>query len=195
VEKWLTPRIGATGELLLLRAWTEAANGRHEAARTIVEPALEAGMVNLVPSTVVEAHLVVAESALHADDLIGGRRCLETALATAEVVGAVRPFALAGPRTQQMLTARAAGNGAGPFPRRVAAARIAVVPDAAALLSDRELAVLAMLPSLLSAREIADEFTVSVNTVKSHIRSIYAKLGVSSRRDAVLLAHDRGLLT
>ena len=54
--------------------------------------------------------------------------------------------------------------------------------------------MLALLPSLLNAREIAAEFTVSVNTVKSHIRSIYAKLGVSSRRDAVLQAHERGLL-
>ena len=68
----------------------------------------------------------------------------------------------------------------------MAAARAAVRADAAALLSERELAVLALLPSLLNAREIADEFTVSVNTVKSHIRSIYAKLGVSSRREAVL---------
>ena len=76
----------------------------------------------------------------------------------------------------------------------MAAARAAVAPDAAALLSERELAVLALLPSLLNAREIAAEFTVSVNTVKSHIRSIYAKLGVSSRREAVLQAHERGLL-
>jgi LuxR family maltose regulon positive regulatory protein len=36
---------------------------------------------------------------------------------------------------------------------------------------------------------------VSVNTVKSHIRSIYSKLGVSSRRRAVLAAHKHGLLT
>jgi LuxR family maltose regulon positive regulatory protein len=33
-----------------------------------------------------------------------------------------------------------------------------------------------------------------VNTVKSHIRSIYAKLEVSSRREAVRRAHDSGLL-
>ena len=56
------------------------------------------------------------------------------------------------------------------------------------------MAVLALLPSLLSAREIAAEFTVSVNTVKSHIRSIYAKLGVSTRREAVLHAQERGLV-
>jgi LuxR family maltose regulon positive regulatory protein len=92
-----------------------------------------------------------------------------------------------------LLSARTTADG-GAFAAQVAAARAAVVPDPAVLLSDRELAVLALLPSLLSAREIAAEFTVSVNTVKSHIRSIYAKLGVSSRREAVLVAHDRGLM-
>ncbi|GAA1313923.1 hypothetical protein GCM10009610_34630 [Pseudonocardia xinjiangensis] len=54
--------------------------------------------------------------------------------------------------------------------------------------------MLALLPSLLSAGEIAAELTVSVNTVKSHIRSIYAKLSVSTRREAVRQAHERGLL-
>ncbi|WP_344016648.1 helix-turn-helix transcriptional regulator [Pseudonocardia xinjiangensis] len=62
------------------------------------------------------------------------------------------------------------------------------------MLSERELVVLALLPSLLSAGEIAAELTVSVNTVKSHIRSIYAKLSVSTRREAVRQAHERGLL-
>jgi LuxR family transcriptional regulator, maltose regulon positive regulatory protein len=64
-----------------------------------------------------------------------------------------------------------------------------------ATLSERELTVLRLLPSLLSLGEIADDLTVSVNTVKSHVRSIYAKLGVSSRRLAVLAAHEHGLLT
>jgi LuxR family transcriptional regulator, maltose regulon positive regulatory protein len=54
--------------------------------------------------------------------------------------------------------------------------------------------VLALLPSLLSAREIAGELSVSPNTVKTHIRSIYTKLGVSRRRDAVRRAQERGLL-
>jgi LuxR family transcriptional regulator, maltose regulon positive regulatory protein len=62
------------------------------------------------------------------------------------------------------------------------------------LLSDRELDVLAFLPSLLTSREIAEEFVVSVNTVKSHVRRIYAKLGVSSRSEAVARARDAGLL-
>jgi LuxR family maltose regulon positive regulatory protein len=64
-----------------------------------------------------------------------------------------------------------------------------------ALLSERELTVLGLLPSLLSLDEIAADLTVSVNTVKSHVRSIYTKLGVSSRRLAVLSAHEHGLLS
>jgi LuxR family transcriptional regulator, maltose regulon positive regulatory protein len=194
VADWLETRIGATGEVSLLKAWTAAAEGRYEAARAMVAPVLEPDASILLPHTLAEAHLIEAETALQADDPAAGRAALERALAHAEPIGVARPFALAGPCTQQLLTSRFAGNGTGPFATRVAAARAAVVPDAAALLSERELAVLALLPSLLNAREIAAEFTVSVNTVKSHIRSIYAKLGVSSRRDAVLQAHDRGLL-
>jgi LuxR family maltose regulon positive regulatory protein len=148
----------------------------------------------LLPYTVVEAHLLDAEAALQSGDRSTGGAALEEALAEAETVGVVRPFALAGPRTQEFLSERAAANGRGAFAAHVAAARAVVVPDPAVLLSEREQAVLALLPTLLNAREIADEFTVSVNTVKSHIRSVYAKLGVSSRRDAVLCARDRGLL-
>jgi LuxR family maltose regulon positive regulatory protein len=62
------------------------------------------------------------------------------------------------------------------------------------ILSQRELTVLGLLPSLLSLDEIATDLTVSVNTVKSHVRSIYTKLGVSSRRMAVLSANERSLL-
>ena len=53
-------------------------------------------------------------------------------------------------------------------------------------LTDRELTVLAMLPTLMSNAEIADELYVSVNTVKAHLKSLYRKLGVGSRREAVL---------
>jgi LuxR family maltose regulon positive regulatory protein len=194
VAHWLDLRAGTTGETLLLQAWTETAAGRHAAARTVVAPVYGRSMPILLPQTVVEAHLLYAEAALQAGDQPSGRAALELALTEAETVGVVRPFALAGPRTQDLLSAWAAANGRGTFAAQVAAARAAVVPDPAVLLSERELAILALLPSLLNAREIADEFTISVNTVKSHIRSIYAKLGVSSRREAVLHAHDAGLL-
>jgi LuxR family maltose regulon positive regulatory protein len=65
---------------------------------------------------------------------------------------------------------------------------------AGAVLTAREHDVLDRLPSLLNLDEIADDLSVSVNTVKSHVRSIYDKLGAGSRRRAVLAAHEQGLL-
>jgi LuxR family maltose regulon positive regulatory protein len=62
-------------------------------------------------------------------------------------------------------------------------------------LSAREQDVLAQLTSLSNLGEIADDLAVSVNTIKSHIRAIYGKLGVNTRRTAVLSALERGLLT
>jgi LuxR family maltose regulon positive regulatory protein len=61
-------------------------------------------------------------------------------------------------------------------------------------LSERELAVLRLLPSGLSRREIAAELYVSLNTVKTHMHAIFAKLGVSSRAEAVERARDLGLI-
>jgi LuxR family transcriptional regulator, maltose regulon positive regulatory protein len=61
-------------------------------------------------------------------------------------------------------------------------------------LSDRELAVLRLLPSPLSAREIGNELFVSLNTVKTHIKAIYRKLGASSREDAVWRGRELRLL-
>lgn len=194
VAAWLEARVGRTGETLLLDAWTEAAAGRHEFAAATVAPVHRPGTTNLLPETVVEAHLVAAESALHREDVPAGRAALEAALRDAQPLGVVRPLALAGPRTQDLLRERCAGARPGTFAADVAAACTAIVSGPAPLLSEREQAVLALLPSLLNAREIADEFTVSVNTIKSHIRSIYAKLGVSSRREAVRVAQERGLL-
>ena len=61
-------------------------------------------------------------------------------------------------------------------------------------LSERERAVLRLLPALLSNPEIAGELFVSVNTVKTHIKTIYRKLDVTSRRDAVARARELRLI-
>ncbi len=61
-------------------------------------------------------------------------------------------------------------------------------------LTDRELAVLRYLPSTLSQREIAGELYVSLNTVKTHCRAIYRKLGVDGRKPAVQAAREHDLL-
>jgi len=61
-------------------------------------------------------------------------------------------------------------------------------------LSQREMDVLRFLNSTLSADGIADELVVSVNTVRSHIKCIYSKLGVHSRLEAVEKAKELKLL-
>jgi LuxR family transcriptional regulator, maltose regulon positive regulatory protein len=61
-------------------------------------------------------------------------------------------------------------------------------------LSPAELRLLHFLPTHLSFREIADELFVSPNTVKTQARSIYQKLGVSSRAEAVSTARTAGLV-
>jgi LuxR family maltose regulon positive regulatory protein len=61
-------------------------------------------------------------------------------------------------------------------------------------LTHRELAVLRRLVSPLTNQEIAGELAVSTNTVKTHVRALYRKLGVGSRADAVAVARRRGLL-
>ncbi len=70
-------------------------------------------------------------------------------------------------------------------------------PDAETLvepLSERELEVLRHLNSYLSTPEIADRLVVSANTVRTHIKSIYGKLGVHGRSGAVKRASELGLL-
>jgi LuxR family transcriptional regulator, maltose regulon positive regulatory protein len=61
-------------------------------------------------------------------------------------------------------------------------------------LSGSEARVLRYLPTNLSAPEIARELSVSPNTVKTHIRHLYAKFGTHHRAEAVDLARSLGLL-
>jgi LuxR family maltose regulon positive regulatory protein len=64
----------------------------------------------------------------------------------------------------------------------------------AAPLTERELAVLRLLATQLSTREIGRELYVSVTTIRSHVQAIYRKLQVTSRAEAVTHARQLGLL-
>jgi LuxR family transcriptional regulator, maltose regulon positive regulatory protein len=61
-------------------------------------------------------------------------------------------------------------------------------------LTDRELSILRSLQGPLNQREIARELYLSINTVKGYTKSLYRKLGVSSREEAVQQATDLGLI-
>jgi LuxR family maltose regulon positive regulatory protein len=69
-----------------------------------------------------------------------------------------------------------------------------LAPVLVEVLTDRELAILRYLPTIMSNREIARQLYVSVNTVKTHLKQVYRKLGVASRRDAIARARELHLL-
>ena len=69
-----------------------------------------------------------------------------------------------------------------------------LTPDRSRGLSESELRVLRYLPSNLSAPEIGRELYLSLSTIKTHMRHIYAKLGVHRRTEAVDRARELGLL-
>ena len=193
--EWLERRVGKVGEVLLMDAWAHLYEGQYEAASAAVGPIAVGAVAALVPHTPIEVHLVQAETALHggrpgSGSGGGGRRAhagrghrRRSSLRAGHGPDRRTPALVTAERGRRAV--RAAAHGGAPRCTR----------EIPAPLSERELAVLALLPSLLSGGEIAGELTVSVNTVKSHIRSIYKKLGVSTRRDAVRLAQQRKLIT
>jgi len=125
-------------------------------------------------------------------------RSLEEALGLAEPHRAYRPFLDMGVDVHSAIAILVApASPAAGFAARVREhliSRPLAKPDAAPggretpALTASELAVLRLLRSHLTNQEIADALYLSVNTVKTHLRAVYHKLGVSSRREAV----DRG---
>ena len=127
---------------------------------------------------------------------------VDQALALAEPDGAYRVFLDGGTAVRSAITvlvppssrhAGFAGRILERFevqaPRPPGAAEQANVP-----LTDSERAVLCFLPSHMTNEEISQALFLSVNTVKTHLRSAYRKLGVGSRRDAIARGRRMGLL-
>jgi LuxR family maltose regulon positive regulatory protein len=95
---------------------------------------------------------------------------------------------------QYLMRARPYTQSAWQLLQRLPAPRTSDAPPAVESLTERELAVLRQLPTMKSNQEIAAEMYFSVNTIKTHLKSIYRKLGVNRRRDAVEEARLRSLL-
>ena len=137
-----------------------------------------------------------------AGEATAAARALERALERAEVSRHRWPFLELGRRMETLLrqqirvgTAHRAlvGELLDAFADRAPAPR--TVTPLLEPLSEREHAVLRYLPTALSNGEIAAELFVTTNTVKTHLRSIYRKLDVARRREAVERARDLRLLS
>ena len=192
---WLGERLGETAESLLMKVRSEMGATRIHQARATLRRVLDASVPAVLPSTPVDALLQEAALAVYVDDHFAARRALHSAVELAEPLDLLRPFVHAGPKVRELLAQRYGSlELAHTFGGRALAAGVRRAGGVKCVLSPCEHAVLALLSSLQSLEEIAADLTVSVNTVKSHVRSIYSKLGVSSRRSAVLAAHEQGLI-
>jgi LuxR family transcriptional regulator, maltose regulon positive regulatory protein len=125
---------------------------------------------------------------------------LSLALALAEPEEACGPFVAAGPPVRSALTVLVSpsSRGAG-FASRILDRFDGRLPrpagsHPAALLTDSELAVLRFLPSHMTNQEIAEALFLSINTIKTHLSSVYRKLGVANRRQAIAQGRRLDLL-
>jgi LuxR family maltose regulon positive regulatory protein len=125
---------------------------------------------------------------------------LSQALALAEPEDACGPFIAAGPPVRSALTvlvspsSRCAGFAGHILDRFDGRLPRPAGTQPAALLTDSELAVLRFLPSHMTNQEIAEALFLSINTIKTHLSSVYRKLGVANRRQAIAQARRLELL-
>jgi DNA-binding CsgD family transcriptional regulator len=179
------------------------ATGRPDAAIEAVRDVRRRPACAGRPAARVEAWLLDAIARDEIRDEEGALRALERALDLAEPRGLVRPVVRHGAPVRSLLRRTSAtAPPTVPSPgtsctrstttRRAAASRPAPLLEP---LSERELAVLRFLPTMMSNTEIAAEMFVSVNTVKTHLKHIYRKLDVTDRRDAVRRGRELRLLS
>ena len=189
---------GRTGFIDNARAMICIAEGDPAAALEILR-----GVPDITPRggpefTLVETHLLAGIAHLNQGDRSAATVAAEAALATAEPDRLVFPFAMTeAADLLDVLRRHETAHGAlladiRDLLRGAPASSIEreLVPQAEEL-SPSELRVLRYLPTNLTRPEIARELYVSVNTVNTHIRNIYSKLGARDRSSAV--EHARAL--
>jgi len=193
-------RAGA-GEIGNARAVICLADGDPAAALGALRDVLDGTAPVTGYLTVVESHLLAGLAHRQLGDQRAANQAAERALALAEPDRPVLPFVITGSREllealPRHETAHAAlltdildvMHGASP------AARDQHASPQPEELSPGELRVLRFLPTNLSRLEIARDLSLSPNTVSTHIRNIYAKLGVGDRSSAVQRARELRLL-
>ena len=191
-----------SGEIRNARAVICLADGDPAGALAALAGVLDGTAPVIGDVTVVESHLLGGLAHRELGDQRAADTAAERALALAEPDRLVLPFAMTDSR--ELLEA---------LPRHETAhaalltdildvvhgSSLTTTNQSAAPpteeLSPSELRVLRYLPTNLSRPEIASQLSVSVNTVNTHIRNIYAKLGASDRSSAVQRARELRLLS
>jgi LuxR family transcriptional regulator, maltose regulon positive regulatory protein len=191
---------GARGDALTAGVALLLAEGDYAAAVTAAKPVLEDQAATRWER--ISALLATAVAQRRLGDSAVAAGLVEDALALGEAEGAYRPFLDAGPAARSAITvlvpptSRYAGF-AGRILERfdTQGARLSLAAERGTVrLTDSERAVLCFLPSHMTNEEISQALFLSVNTVKTHLRSAYRKLGVSSRREAIARGRGLGLL-
>jgi LuxR family transcriptional regulator, maltose regulon positive regulatory protein len=185
--------------VLLARYVAERAERTSQEATPLLERLLRAAEEGRRTGNVIEILVLQALAHQARDDVPAALASLQRAVTLAEPEGYVRIFADEGPPVAPLLRAVAKQGTAPGYVRRLLAA-VSQTGDSTAAsqeliepLSARELDVLRLLGTDLDGPEIARELVVSLNTVRTHTRNIYAKLGVNNRRAAVRRAQELGL--
>jgi LuxR family maltose regulon positive regulatory protein len=191
----------SSGEIRNARAVICLADGDPAGALGALHDVLDGTAPVLGYTTVTEAHLLAGLAHRQLGDQRAASQAAERALALAESDRLVLPFAMTGsagllealPRHQTAHGALLADILDVLHSSSPAAKEQSSLPSAEEL-SPGELRVLRYLPTNLSRPEIASELSVSLNTVSTHLRSIYAKLQVRDRSSAVQRARELRLL-
>ena len=191
-----------SGEVRAAEAVICLADGDPVAALAALRGVLDATDPATGYTTVLEARLLAGLAHHELGDDGAANRAVERALELAEPDRLILPFVLSGSLDLlEALPKHATAHAALLTDILDILRGVPPAPDDAGAepwvqqLSPAELKVLRYLPTNLSRPEIARELSVSANTVSTHIRNIYAKLGADARSAAVRQARELGLLS
>ncbi len=188
-------------QALLANPGVVGSRGDRDAAAGLIDRLLAEATAGGRLRSVIELTAMRAIGRAAAGDRDGAAVSLQQALSLAEPEGFVRLFVDMGPPIVPLLRDVASRTGASRYPRDLLPAlegEAAGSPRVQRLiepLSERELDVLRLLASDLNGPAIASQLFVSLNTMRTHTKNIFAKLGVNSRRAAVARAAELGLLS
>jgi len=172
-----------------------------DAATRLLQRLLAAADDGSRTGSVIDVSVAQALASHARGDLPGALSSLRRALAPAEAEGHVRVFLDEGAPMAALLRAFADRGPASRHVRRLLSAfddvagRVPVQRGLVDALSARELDVLRLLGTDLDGPDIARELVISLNTVRTHTRNIYAKLAVNNRRAAVRRARELDLMS